>query len=87
MISQTLGIAGLGHLDRRIQPQLRRRRGLYDRFLEGKEPAESAGLSFTWRRAARGAVAAGSWAGRRLSLADYVMGTGTPRGATAAGGA
>ena len=25
----------------------------------------------------------GSWGGRRLSLADYVMGTGTPRGATA----
>jgi hypothetical protein len=55
MISQTLGIAGPGHLDRRIQPQLRRRRGLDDRFLEGKEPTESAGLSFTWRRAARGA--------------------------------
>jgi hypothetical protein len=31
-------------------------------------------------------VAAGSWGGRRLSLADYVIGTGTTRGATAAGG-
>jgi hypothetical protein len=27
----------------------------------------------------------GSWGGRRLSLADYVIGTGAPRGATAAG--
>jgi hypothetical protein len=31
-------------------------------------------------------VAAGSWGGQRLSLADYVMETGAHRGATAAGG-
>ena len=28
----------------------------------------------------------GSWGGRRPSMADYVMETGAPRGATAAGG-
>ncbi len=39
------------------------------------------------RRLQMCAVAAGSWGGRCLSLADYVMGTGTTRGATAAGGA
>jgi hypothetical protein len=33
--------------------------------------------------AARGAVASGSWGGRRLSLADYVAGIG-PRGAAIA---
>jgi hypothetical protein len=32
------------------------------------------------RTVAAGSVAAGSWGGRRLSLADYVMGTGAPRG-------
>jgi hypothetical protein len=29
----------------------------------------------------------GSWGGQRLRMADYVVGTGTPRGATAAAGA
>jgi hypothetical protein len=33
-----------------------------------------------------GSCGIGSWVGQRPSLADYVRGTGTPRGATAAGG-
>jgi hypothetical protein len=32
------------------------------------------------------AVAAGSWGGRCLSLGDYVMETGAPRGVGGAGG-